>query len=216
MRIPHSELSITDIVDVRRVRNPRTKKDAGEVSVVFVDVETRDRVASYAKNLSDYIENGKPTATFRPEIPTHLTGVHKTLLSYGYAMGLKHKTGYKRNIRFDDETHSFVIDIKLPGSDSQWFTVTYERALADRQDGLRSTERDRGVDLSSRGSGPEPEQEKQADATTPSLPTTPTSTPAATGSSSASGTGRAPAGWHGPQSTDGVQQKNIETWGSYR
>ena len=82
MRIPYTELTEKDVQLVRRVRVARGKKSRLEVVVKFVDVETRDHVASYARNLGDYIVDGKPTATFRHEIPTFLSGVHKTALQW--------------------------------------------------------------------------------------------------------------------------------------
>ena len=122
MRIPRSEIGEKDIQHVRRVRVARGKKARLEVIVRFTDVETRDHVASYAKNLGDFIVQGKPTATFRHEIPTYLSGVHKTFIQYGYLMVTKHGRGLKRNMRFDDVTQSLCIDIKMPSS-SSWITI---------------------------------------------------------------------------------------------
>ena len=88
MKIPTAELREQDILEIRRVLAPRDKKTRNEVCVVFADAETRDRVAPYARNLGSFIQNGKPTATFRHEVPTHLSGVYKTLLQYGYTIFL--------------------------------------------------------------------------------------------------------------------------------
>ena len=38
---------------------------------------------------------------------------------------------FKKNIRFDDVTRSFCIDILIPGPSQEWETVTYETALRD-------------------------------------------------------------------------------------
>ena len=91
-------------------------------------------------------------------VPTHLGGVYKTLLQYGHNMRQKHGTEFKRNIRFDDAELSLAIDIKLPGKDSKWVSVTYEHALADRRAWSQSVV-SRNLDkLSSR---PEEEQEQE-------------------------------------------------------
>ena len=80
LRIPTTDLSESDVVSVRRVRLGRGREPRGEVIVVFVDVETRDRVCSYARNLAPYVDgNNKPTAGVRMDVPAHLGGVHKTL-----------------------------------------------------------------------------------------------------------------------------------------
>ena len=86
MRIPNSELKEDDIVSARRIRVGRGKQCRLEVLVTFVDVSTRDRVATYAKNLSHFIDNGKSTASFRLDVPANLAGVHRTLLHYGHTM----------------------------------------------------------------------------------------------------------------------------------
>ena len=82
MKIPTTDLLKKDVLLVRRVLTARGRQSRNEVCVKFVDVETRDRIASYARNLGDYIENGKATATFRHDIPSHLAGVQKTLLQW--------------------------------------------------------------------------------------------------------------------------------------
>ena len=133
LQIPRTELAEKDITSVRRVKVARGRMPRLEVVVRFVDVETRDLAASYARNLGDFIENGKPTATFRHEIPTNLSGVHKSLLQYGYLMAEKHGKGLKRNIRFDDIMYSFCIDIRMPGS-TKWTTVNHERAIVVLRD----------------------------------------------------------------------------------
>ena len=120
MRIPRTELLKKDVLLVRQVLTARGRRSRLEVCVKFVDVETRDSIASFACNLGEYIEDG------RHDIPSHLAGVHKTLLQYGYN---KHVRGFKRNIRFDDTAMTFCIDVLLPGKDTKnWITVSHERA----------------------------------------------------------------------------------------
>ena len=66
------------------------------------------------------------------EIPTHLSGVHKALMKYGYSMGQKYGRGFKKNVRFDDIMGSFCIDIHLPGSKpTDWITVSHGQAVED-------------------------------------------------------------------------------------
>ena len=152
MKIPRGELSKKDIIHVRRVRVARDRRPHLEVIVKFGDVETRDRIASYARNLGELVDNGLPTATFRHEIPTFLSGVHKTFMQYGYAMSAKYGKGFKRNVRFDDITYSFCIDVRMPGANQNWITVSHERALKDLQATRRAEEKKNGDRLTSIGS----------------------------------------------------------------
>ena len=120
---------------VRRVRLRRDKQNIDEALVLFADVETRDRVSSYARNLSKFIDvAGKPTAGVRFDIPDHLHGVHRTLLQYGHAMWEKfgRDPEFKRNIRHDDAELTFCMDMKIPKKQN-WITITYARALADKK-----------------------------------------------------------------------------------
>ena len=81
----------------------------------------------------------------RHEIPSFLGGVHRALMQYGYSMLKKYRFSkeFKRNIRFEDSEHTFVIDLKLPGSD-KWVTVSYDRALEDRKSANRDRESQQG------------------------------------------------------------------------
>ena len=153
MKIPSSELSGKDIISVRRVQLGRNKQPRGEVIVAFDCVETRDRVVSYARNLGSFVgPDNKPTAGIRPEVPSHLGGVHCALLQYGHDMRRRYGTSFKRNIRFDDADHTMVIDVLIPGHDNprnEWVTVSYARAVADRRARANDLEKSRGNMLSS-------------------------------------------------------------------
>ena len=143
MKIPTHDLKENEILSVRRMRGVRGrgKQPVGEVVVVFVDVETRDRVCSYARNLAPFVDvDGQPTAGVRMYVPAHLGGVHKTLLQYGFNMRERYGRDFKRNIRFDDSEHSLCIDIRLPGKDSKWVSVSHAHALADKRAWTRSVE----------------------------------------------------------------------------
>ena len=134
MKVPSADIGRSDVVNVRRLRSGRGRQPDGEVLVTFADVDTRDRICSYARNLGPFVDaDGKPTAGVRMYVRTHLGGVHKTLLQYGHNMRQKHGQDFKRNIRFEDAELSLAIDIKLPGKSSKWVTVSYPHALADRR-----------------------------------------------------------------------------------
>ena len=149
MRVPRSELSIKDITEAKRVKVGRARDRREEILVRFVDVETRDRIATYARNLGDYVENGKPTATFRHDIPVHLSEHHRTLMQYGHALRNRYGKELRRNVRFDDVGKKFCIDILIPGND-KWETVSYERALQDCKQQANEIERKRGDAFSSK------------------------------------------------------------------
>ena len=142
--------------------------------------------------MGDYVEDGRPTECFRHDVPTFLTGVHKTLVQYGYAMGKRYGKGFKRNIRFDDIDNTFCIDVKMP-AEKEWFTVSYETALADQREARRETDRSRRQALSSRGGS-------ESDAETPKDSAPPASIPP-----SESGTRRS-----------STADRTNKTWGQHR
>ena len=109
MRIPRSELTEEDILEAKRVKVGKGRRGNDEILVRFADVETRDRVASYARNLGDFVQDGRPTATFRHDIPVHLAGIHRTMMQYGYAMKQRYGSSFRKNIRFDDVNQSFFV-----------------------------------------------------------------------------------------------------------
>ena len=146
--MPRSELNIKDIAEAKRVKVGRARDRRQEILVRFVDVETRDRISTYAGNLGDFIEKGKPTATFRHDIPIHLAGNHRTLMPYGHALRNRYGKELRWNVRFDDVGKQFVIDILIPGQE-KWETVSYERALLDCKQQEAELEKKRGNALSS-------------------------------------------------------------------
>ena len=137
MRIPGTDIQKSKITEVRRMKSGRGRRPKDEVIVAFCDVEVRDRVATYARNLSSYIgSDGRPTAGVRPDVPSHLGGVHRALLQYGYDMRSKYGNELRRNIRFEDADHTFVIDIMIPGPNNPnnvWTTVDYDHVQEDRK-----------------------------------------------------------------------------------
>ena len=138
--MPPGDVSPDDVEHVRRMRLRREKQNLGEVIVLFSSIEVRDRVSSYARNLSAFIDAaGRPTAGIRIDVPDHLLGVHRTLIQYGHAMWIKHKKDpeMKRNIRFDDVELSFCIDFRFPAH-KDWISVSFQRALRDRRSSVSS------------------------------------------------------------------------------
>ena len=154
MKIPARDIQEEDIEQVRRVRLRRDKEGLGEVTVLFCDLETRDRMVSYARNLGPFVDSaGKPTAGIRFEIPDYLSGVHKTLLQYGHALWNKYNKDaeFKRNVRFSDVDMSFCLDVKIPGK-VDWTTVSYEREMREKRFSLCREDEDDALSLD----GPRP------------------------------------------------------------
>ena len=76
LRILRSAVKKDDVADVRRVRMARGRTIRHEVIVQFVDIETRDRVASYVWNLAEFVDKANlPTAGVRHDVPGFLGGV---------------------------------------------------------------------------------------------------------------------------------------------
>ena len=67
---------------------------------------------------------------------------------------------FKRNIRFDDSELTFCIDMRFPNA-TEWVTVDYARALADRRDTFRAAVDVHGDLLSTRTSTTGEETNKQ-------------------------------------------------------
>ena len=133
--MPDDDVRGEEIEQIRRVRLRRERQNMNEALVLFSDVETRDRVSSYARNLSQFIDiAGKPTAGIRFDIPDHLLGVHRTLLQYGHTMWIKHRKDpeFRRNVRHNDAELTYCLDIKFPKR-HDWITVTYARALQEKK-----------------------------------------------------------------------------------
>ena len=137
LKIPTGALVDADVADIRRCRLTRSQQTKSEALVVFADIEARDLVASYARNLAPFIDaENKPTAGLRPDIPGHLGGIHRTLVQYGYAMKRRYGGNFRRNIRFEDSDMTLVIDICIPENGQpgkEWTTVDYQLAKKDRK-----------------------------------------------------------------------------------
>ena len=67
-------------------------------------------------------------------------------------MKQKYGSGFRRNIRFEDADHTFVVDILIPGPSNpkgEWTTVDYDCVMADRRGRASAMNRGRGGRLSS-------------------------------------------------------------------
>ena len=109
-----------------------------EILVVFASVAVRDSVSAHAKNLKSFVDSeGRPTAGQRIDIPDFLRGVHRDLETYGKNLRKAHGPGLKRNIKFDDQDQSLVMDVKLPDED-EWVRVDRQLAYEERRSSDRS------------------------------------------------------------------------------
>ena len=97
MRIPPSELRQCDIISVPRVLTARGRRSRREGCVMFTDVETRDRIATYARNLGEFIQDGKllgmtsllsSLECTKPQCSTALTWDSSTVEASGGTSGL--------------------------------------------------------------------------------------------------------------------------------
>ena len=71
-------------------------------------------------------------------------------------MKQRYGDGFRRNIRFEDAEHTFVIDVLIPGPTNpkkEWTTVDYDRVIADRRGRASAMSRGHGERLSSTTEG---------------------------------------------------------------
>ena len=79
MGVPRDKMEEELIAEIRRVRTARNSGARDEVLVIFKEIEARDTVASYARNLGSHMKDGRATAGMRTEVPNHLRGVYNVL-----------------------------------------------------------------------------------------------------------------------------------------
>ena len=95
MKIPRNELNEKSVEKIERItRGKRQGKIRDEVLIVFDNIATRDRVASYTSNLAGWRDMGQGPASFRLNIPDHLRSIFRTLETYGHY--LKNKCEQKK------------------------------------------------------------------------------------------------------------------------
>ena len=128
LRVPRDEMKQELITEVRRLRTPGGSKIKHEALVIFADLEGRDLVTSYAKNLADRVTpDGQPTAGLRMDIPPHLMTTFKLLESYGRDLRVRYGKDFKRHVRFDDEARSLYLNMRIPG-DQNWTRISPDTA----------------------------------------------------------------------------------------
>ena len=103
-RFVREELGRTEIIPNK---NPRAKI-GNEATVYFESKDVRDYVKSQAHNLA---EHGGAVG-MRLEIPHHLQKDFRVLMKLLYVLKKKH-TQLKRNVKFDEDSLGFFMDIQL-------------------------------------------------------------------------------------------------------
>ena len=141
LSIPCDAVSDYDLEAIRRVHSGRQSQIKAEISVLFSSVAIRDMVASFSRNLGNYVDSSnKPTAGLRLEIPDALGGVHRDLKRYGGELRKIHGEGLKRNIKFDDTALTFFMDVRLPlAENDDWMRVDWHMAKDYINQNLRQT-----------------------------------------------------------------------------
>ena len=136
LSMPEQMVSNTRIDGIEPQQQPRRSKISDEVLVRFCNVQTRDIVQSYAISLAQF--TGK--AGLRLEIPDHLRSLFRRFESHVASLREQHGN-VKRAIRFDDETRSLRMDVKL--ENTQWHRLTQDdmTEIATRRKKDRSDKR---------------------------------------------------------------------------
>ena len=133
LRIPAGVLDKEDVIYVRKVRSANKSKVSDELLVCFKNVQVRDLVQSYARNLAGWVGgDGKPTAGLRMKIPERLIGSFKALEQYGHVMRSKKGPNFKRHIKIDDTLLCLYMDVFLP-KNKEWIRVDMDHVFADNK-----------------------------------------------------------------------------------
>lgn len=129
LAIAQSEIDDLGEVVISRTKNPG-RGVTDECLVRFSTIQDRDFVQSKAPKLAR--STGK--AGMRLEIPDHIHWVFKLLEKESWSIS-KRWPGAKRNIRFDDATRSFFLDVKVV--DGQWeriYPAQVQKAMTARKE----------------------------------------------------------------------------------
>ena len=97
------------ILEVRRVRGTRGAAPSNEVLVILRDVETRDLVSSFARNLATQDASAAQRANIRMEIPMFLMDTFRVLDRHGHLLKEKYGSELRRHVRYDDENMSCLL-----------------------------------------------------------------------------------------------------------
>ena len=129
-----------DCLGIRWVERTKTHPKAKineEVRVTFNNQYMRDEMASKGRLLADLVNpDGTPSAGFRIDVPDYLASDFTILQEYGFRMRRVHGKGTKRHYKFDDESCSIYMDLKIEGSDS-YIKITPELARSLRAESER-------------------------------------------------------------------------------
>ena len=124
-RLRMSPLFLNDMgpVAIKRVAGATGSKYENEVTVLFSSVQVRDAVRRGAKELA-----GDKDAGIRLEVPYAMQSSLKALDAVSYHLKQKHPR-IRRNIKFDDDEMSLVLDFNLdPDGSGGWRQVTAKQA----------------------------------------------------------------------------------------
>ena len=135
MKIPSGVVFREDVEKVRKIPSGgRFSSVTDEVLIVFRTSMSRDTIASYSRNLGNWIDpSGKPTAGVQLDVPDHLNGVYKDLRIYGGLLRREHGQGLRRQVKFDDTKLTLYMDVKLPNSE-EWLRVDRDLAIDARRE----------------------------------------------------------------------------------
>ena len=102
-------------MSLERTRSAPDNMVYDEVCVRMTTSEGRDFLSNQGFKLAGYKKEGKPTAGFRIDVPDFLGAEYKALDNYAWKMKKIHGKETRKHIKFDDQAHSLVLELKLPG-----------------------------------------------------------------------------------------------------
>ena len=116
LNMSSTEHSETKIESIRRVRSSPAARTHHEALITFGDPEQRDFVFSRGKFLSEYVQDGKPTAGMRMDIPAGLVDTHKLLNDLGYQIKRRFGANTRKYVKFDTNNDNLYLEVRLPES----------------------------------------------------------------------------------------------------
>ena len=130
LKIKPEEINRSKIVSIRRTRTAYSSKIKNEVLILFDCTSTRDYFFSHAKNLSSSLR--RESVGLRLDYPAYLGSDYRALDAYGAHLRKQAGTGFRRNIRFDDDTLGLHMDVNFPSNPGKWIRVTPKLAKEHR------------------------------------------------------------------------------------
>ena len=126
--VPDTVVRNAGIVEVIRVRSSPHASIYLEVLVTFQDSQEHDFYFSKAKNLASFRDDeGNPTAGVRLDIAPYLMPTFKQLNDHGFDIRKVHGKETKRYIKYDEESLSLYLEIRLPGQ-NKWTRIRPDQA----------------------------------------------------------------------------------------